>query len=102
MTLDRRESCEIAGTDAWLQVPAAFLPGTDDVFIHEHRGGEPVVRHEIQGEDEYRLMVEHFAECVLKDRPVRYPATEAAANMRAIEALYLSARKGGAWIAPVA
>jgi predicted dehydrogenase len=40
-------------------------------------------------------MVEHFADCVLYDRPVRYPPAEAAANMRTIEALYRSARNGG-------
>ena len=47
------------------------------------------------GDDEYRLMVEHFADCALQHRPVRYPAGEAAANLRVIEALYRSARHGG-------
>jgi hypothetical protein len=40
-------------------------------------------------------MVEHFADSVLEGREVRYPASEAAANLRAIEALYRSARNGG-------
>ncbi len=44
-------------------------------------------------------MVEHFADCVLNDRPLRYTAEEAALNMRVIEALYESARKGGEVVA---
>ncbi len=98
LDLDRRETYEVAGSDAWIRVPAAFLPGTDDVYIHEHRGRNPAVDHRISGDDEYRLMVEHFADCVLLDRAMRYPATEAAANMRVIEALYRSARSGGTWV----
>jgi hypothetical protein len=40
-------------------------------------------------------MVEHFADSVLEKHPVRYPASEAAANLRTIEALYRSAKNGG-------
>ncbi|MCB0132365.1 MAG: hypothetical protein KDD78_16000, partial [Caldilineaceae bacterium] len=51
--------------------------------------------HTIPGVDEYQLMVERFADCVLTDRPVRYGPGEAAANLRVIEALQRSARNGG-------
>jgi len=95
LTMERREAYEVAGTDASLTVEAAFLPGTDDVAVTERRGRGEEVRHEIHGVDEYGLMVEHFADCVLHGRPLRYPAAEAAANMAAIEALYRSARSGG-------
>ena len=95
LSMERREFYEVAGTEAGLAVPAAFLPGTGDVAITVQRGREAEVRHEIRGVDEYRFMVEHFADCVLHDRPVRYPATEAAADMAVIEALYRSARSGG-------
>jgi xylose dehydrogenase (NAD/NADP) len=94
MDLERREVFEVAGTDAAVTVEAAFLPGTGKVTIVERRGREEVV-HETPGCDEYRLMVEHFADCALHGRPLRYTALEAAANMTVIEALYLSARKGG-------
>ena len=47
------------------------------------------------GVDEYQLMVEHFAACVRGDATPRYPLSEAAANMRAIEALYRSAKSNG-------
>ena len=40
-------------------------------------------------------MVEHFGECARGNATLRYPASEAAANMRVIEALYASARQNG-------
>ncbi len=96
LTLERRESYEIAGTDGHLHVPSAFLPGSDDVQIHQHRSRADPESHIVAGVDEYQLMVEHFAACVLDGQPLRYGAAEAARNMRVIEALYRSARSGGA------
>ena len=91
----RREILEIGATDACLRVADAFLPGEDDVSIEELRDGADAVSHAITGIDEYRLMVEHFADCIINGAEPRYPATEAALNMRTIEALYASARQGG-------
>ena len=96
LTLERAEWYEVAGTDGQLRVDAAFLPGTDDADIVEARGRNEGAVHTISGDDEYRLMVEHFAQCVLDDTEPRYRVSEAAANMRAIAALYRSARSGGA------
>ncbi len=95
LSLERRESYEVAGPNGSLEVGGSFVPGTEDAIIAERHGRGEVIRHVVPGADQYRLMVEHFADCVLDDRPVRYPATEAAANLRTIEALYLSARSGG-------
>ena len=95
LSAERREWYELAGTEGSLTVPAAFLPGTDDTVIHERHGRRDPIEHVVPGEDEYRLMVEHFAEVVLGRERLRYSATEAARNMRAIEALYASARAGG-------
>ena len=94
LTLARHEAYELGGTDGYLRVPAAFLPGTGDALIHECHGADEVL-HTLAGADEYRLMVEHFADCVLNDRPLRYPAAEAGLNMRVIEALLDSARQAG-------
>lgn len=66
-----------------------------DASIEEHRGRGDTVMHTIPGVDEYQLMVEHFADCVLDDEQARYPAAEAAGNMRVIEALYESAGMAG-------
>ena len=91
----RREAYELGGTEACLRVADAFLPGDEDVVIEEHRDGSQPIMHPITGVDEYRLMVEHFADCALTGADPRYPVTEAALNMRAIEALYASARQNG-------
>ena len=95
LTLERREFYQVAGPEGHLDVQSAFLPGTGDTTIYEHHGREGSVAHEIPGVDEYQLMAEHFADCVLSGTPVRYPPAEAASGMRVIEALYRSARDGG-------
>lgn len=95
LTMERREIYTLAGTQASLTVPNAFLPGKGDAEIEERRGRGEVKQHVIKGVDEYQLMVEDFADCVLQNRPPRYSAAEAAANMRVIETLYHSARQGG-------
>jgi xylose dehydrogenase (NAD/NADP) len=95
LTMERREEYTLAGTQASLKVLNAFLPGTGDAVIEETHGRGEVKQHVIKGVDEYQLMVEDFADCVLQDRPPRYTPAEAAANMRVIETLYHSARQGG-------
>ena len=95
LSMERREVFHVAGTDGHLEIAGAFSPGTGDVTIEEYHGRGLAASHPVAGADEYRLMVEHFAACVASGTPVRYPLAEAAANMRAIEALYRSARAGG-------
>lgn len=95
LTVERSEAYEVAGEEGLLRVPSAFLPGTADAVIEEHRGRGERTDHVVPGADEYRLMVEHFAECVATGAPPRWGAAEAALNMRVIEALYRSARTGG-------
>ncbi len=95
LTLERREVYEVAGTDGTLLVESSFLPGKADTPIRTltGRAGESV--ETVPGADEYQRMVEHFAGAVLDGTSVRYGPEEAARNMRAIEALYASARAGG-------
>ena len=94
LTLARREAYQLVGTDGVIDVPVAFLPGQADTTIHI-RSAAGTASETIGGADEYQLMVEHFAACVRGAATLRYPPDEAAANMRAIEALYRSARNGG-------
>lgn len=95
LTTERREFYEVSGPDGTLVVEDAFLPGTDHVEIAVHRGRREGETVRIPGADEYQVMVEHFGDCVLHGRPLRYTAEEAALNMAVIEALYASARSGG-------
>jgi predicted dehydrogenase len=95
LTLERRESYQAVGPDGHLSVGSAFLPGVGEATIEEHHGRAGRSIHVLPGADEYQLMVEHFADSVLLGREVRYPASEAAANLRTLEALYRSARNEG-------
>ena len=72
-----------------------FIPGTDDVTIEEFHGRGEAKSHALSGVNAYTAMVEHFAESVLTNGPVRYPIYEASDNMRVLEALYRSAWNGG-------
>ncbi len=99
LTLERCEHVQVAGTDGMLTADAAFVARPEGVEL-EHAHGAPLDRLAFAGVNQYQLMVEHFAEQALARRAglraaVRYPATEAAANMAVIEALLRSARAGG-------
>jgi predicted dehydrogenase len=95
LTMERRECLHVAGTDGHLEMPRVFVPGTDDVTIEEYHGRGEAKSHHVAGRNHYTEMVEHFSDCVQTGAPVRYPFTEAASNMRVIEALYRSAWNGG-------
>ena len=95
LTMERRECLHVAGTDGHLEIPRVFIPGNDDVTIEEYHGRGDAKSHAVSGVNEYTAMVDHFAQCVFTGTPVRYTFSEAAANMRVLEALYRSARSGG-------
>jgi len=95
LTMERRECLHIAGTDGHLEVPHVFIPGTEKVTIEEIHGRGEAKSHGLSGVNEYTAMVEHFTESVFKGTPVRYPFSEASANMKVLEALYRSAWNGG-------
>jgi xylose dehydrogenase (NAD/NADP) len=96
LAMERTEAYHILGTEGHLRVQNAFVPGSGDAVIEQFDLENNLTSLTIPGDDEYRLMVEHFAYGVLNDRPVRYTAQEAAMNMRVIEALHESARRDGA------
>jgi predicted dehydrogenase len=100
LDMERREFYDVGGTDSSITVESGFTPGKADAAIIEHRANREHVQHEIAGADQYRFMVEHFADCALNNRQVRYPAAEARANVAVIAALYESARNGGRPVQP--
>ena len=93
LSADRREVAEVAGAEASATMEDAFLPGVGAVELTERRAGATTSRG-FDGANEYVLMVEHFADAVLGRTVLRYSASEAAANMAVIDALYRSARSG--------
>lgn len=99
LTMERTEVYQVMGTQGHLRVREAFVPGTDAVDIEQFDVENNLTRIPVPGADEYRLMVEHFADCVLNDLPLRYSPEEAALNMKVIEALYESAEGDGKVVA---
>ncbi|MDB5075799.1 MAG: oxidoreductase domain protein [Chloroflexi bacterium] len=81
----------VVGSKGTIEVPMAFVPGTADTLVILTDG---TGRHEerIPGVDQYTLEAEEFAACLLENRQPRIPAEDGIANMRAIDALYRSAR----------
>jgi predicted dehydrogenase len=94
--MDRTEVYHILGTDGHLRVLDAFAPGTEEQVIEQFDPEDNLTPHTVAGADQYQLMVEHFADCVLNDKDVRFGPADAALNMAVIEALLKSARNEGA------
>lgn len=94
LTLARRHRYTVAGTEGFMHVPTAFVPGTEDVQIVHRSGHNDEQILTIPGVDEYEQMVVHFADALINGTPVRYSPAEAAENMRVIRALYRSADEG--------
>ena len=93
LALDRREFLEVVGSEGRLELADAFTSKHKEALIVEKRQGQEDKTHRVPSADPYKEMAEHFAACALENKPLRYPASEAAANMRTIEALLRSARR---------
>jgi predicted dehydrogenase len=83
----------IEGTNGWIQVENAFDVPDGRLELEyriDGRGGvetfDPV--------DQFRLEIDHFADCVAADRTPRTDGEEAIANMRVLDALSESAERG--------
>lgn len=96
LDIERREFVEVVGTTGTLTATQTFVTGSGPLEIVERHGRGAETRHPFPGEDPYQRMVEHFADAVLADEPVRYGIGDATGTMAVIEALYRSARSGGA------
>ena len=92
---DLNQKIFISGDKGSLEVKNIFLPGMEEVLIRETHAAETEKTHQVAGVNEYRLMVEHFADCILHKKTLLYPVFEAEANMKVIEALYRSAAGEG-------
>jgi predicted dehydrogenase len=64
-------------------------PKSGEMYLHRGDQRETLTTPKA---NQYQLMVEHFAEAVLNGTPLRYPPELDRGNMRAIDALYESAR----------
>jgi predicted dehydrogenase len=85
-----RAGVELVGSDGRIEIPRPWLPGTDPavVKVWDANGYEELTT---EGVDQYRLMVEHFSDCVLNNQPPVRGADDALENMRVLEAIRRSA-----------
>ncbi|WP_267639380.1 Gfo/Idh/MocA family protein [Haloarchaeobius amylolyticus] len=84
----------VEAENGWLEVEDAFNPANPDEVTLEYGVDGREVTESFEATDQYRLQVEHFADCVAEDRQPRTDAAEATANMRVVDALYESADTG--------
>lgn len=83
----------IEATDGWLEVTEAFVPRSDGRTELSYAVDGREVVESFDPTDQYRLEVEHFAECVEQNRPPRTDAAEAIRTLAVIDALKASAER---------
>ncbi|MBI2123419.1 MAG: Gfo/Idh/MocA family oxidoreductase [Armatimonadetes bacterium] len=88
-----RQFCEVVGASGSIMVERPFQPEERPASLLIRRGDQER-RVEIPGTNQYVRMIAHFVDCVLSQRPPRYPPEDAVANMRVIDALRESAKSG--------
>ena len=86
-----RHSVEIIGEKGTLTIPAAFEPEFKPTQIILKRG-EKSQKFQFEPCNPYRLMVQHFVNCILQKESPSYTSNDSIENMRLIDALYESAR----------
>lgn len=87
----------ICGTEARIEIEIPFNAPPDRptrLWIHKKTGTEEV---EFETVDQYTIQGDLFSEAILNNTPVPTPIEDAVNNMRAIEAVLESGRKG-TWI----
>jgi len=91
-----QQTYTVVGSDGAIELPHnAFIPGENDaIYIRRAQGEEKGQEHIVKGADEYQLMVEHFADAVLKKTSLNYSPDDSIANMRVLDALSEAARTG--------
>jgi predicted dehydrogenase len=87
-----RAGIEVVGAAGRLEIARPWLPGTDPAVIRVwDRAGVEELKTE--GVDQYRLMVEHFDDCILNGTPPVRGPEDALENMRVLDAIRLSSRE---------
>jgi len=81
------------GERGTLGLDRAFSAKHHEVDIRIVRGDAVDLVH-VPAANMFTRMVEHFGDCVLGKKPLRYPARDAEMNMRAIDACFESVRTG--------
>jgi predicted dehydrogenase len=91
-----QQTFSVVGDQGAIDLPQdAFIPWDKDTTFTLRRQKEEIgTCHEVAGADEYRLMVEHFADALQEAVPLDFGPQDSIANMRVLDALAQAARDG--------
>lgn len=95
LRLPSRQFCEVVGTDGAITLSRPFQPEEDPAMLLVRRGGQEE-RIEIPGTNQYTLMLDQMGTCILEGQRPQFPAEDAVANMRLLDAARVSAKSGQA------
>jgi len=90
---------QFLGTQGRIEIEIPFNPSPDRPTRIWHQRGSSVQEIVFDPVDHYTLQGDAFSLAILEDEPVPTPLFDAVANMRAIEAVVYSVRRGG-WSQP--
>ena len=88
--LPSRQVAEIIGESGIITIPVPFTPGNHDMTVFVTKNGQMTERS-FERIDQYRLEVEHFAECIRLQRDPELSLSETLENLATIEAIYEAA-----------
>jgi len=96
LELPWHQYAEVVGEMGRVLLPRPFTPGLNETVVRIEREGEMVERR-FPPVDQYQLMVEHFADCVLTGTPPHLPPEDALEQAESIEAIYRAADFAWPW-----
>jgi xylose dehydrogenase (NAD/NADP) len=87
----------IVGTEGVLDIPRSFNNEGDktEAFLTKDNDTK---RLTFKGENDYKLLLEHFYQVVISRESPRFPLSDAVNNMLVLETLASSSQQGGAWL----
>jgi predicted dehydrogenase len=90
-----QQTFKVVGTEAVIELPHdAFIPWEAPARFRLRCGDETEGHLEtVKGTDEYRRMVEHFADAALGRAPLAYSPADSIRNMRVLDGLAAAARE---------
>ena len=90
LCLPPRQGMEIVGESGIITIPVPFTPGNYDMTVFVTKNGK-LTEQQFSGVDQYKLEVEHFAQCIRSKQDPALSLSETLENLTTIEAIYESA-----------
>lgn len=86
-TAAEHQTIEVVGAAGAVTAPLAFTAWRDDTTVLMIQREMVFERREFVPADPYQLMVEHFTECVIEEKPLLYPPQDGRATLRVLDML---------------